>query len=113
MILNVFAAAIGLFSFNNLEVNQGINVKCIKEDNNISYTIENVKSNFEKDYYKIKDLISMYNLDEDCLKKAENVSFSVDKIEDSGGYIKYGSNSYFNDEGYITMTTIVYDTVFA
>ena len=109
MILNVFAAAIGLFSFNNLEVNQGINVNCIKEDNNISYTIENVKSNFEKDYYKIKDLISMYNLDEDCLKKAENVSFSVDKIEDSGGYIKYGSNSYSDDEGYITMTTIVYD----
>ena len=46
-----------------------------KEDNNISYTIENVKSNFEKDYYKIEDLISMYNLDLDCLKKAENVSF--------------------------------------
>lgn len=57
MVLNVFAAVIGLFLFNNLEVNQGINVNCIKDDNNIIYKIENVKSNFEKDYYKIKDLI--------------------------------------------------------
>lgn len=110
MILNIFATIVTALSFNSLVAKKGIEVNCTSQDNNITYTISNIRSNLESDYSKIKDLVENYNLDLDSLNRAESVSLSIDELDYSNcGYAKYGSNTYSDDEGYITMTTIVYD----
>lgn len=110
MILNIFATIVTALSFNSLVAQKGIEVNCTSQDNNITYTISNIKSNLESDFSKIKDLVENYNLDLDSLNKAESVSLSIDELDYSScGYAKYGSDTYSDDEGYITMTTIVYD----
>lgn len=109
MILSILGSILAILSIEVKNVDS-VNIYKTESENNLSMTIDNLKKGLSKDYEEIKKTLSSYPIDFNILKKAESVSFSIDKIPDyDGSASQYGKDVFKDEEGYITLSTIVYD----
>lgn len=108
-LLGGFISALSIIDFGAYK-----NIKIIKNEseNNISYTLSNLCLGLNSYSSKIIDISNEYPLDLSIIKenKVDTVSLSIDQVPyESCGKVTYGKDVYNDSEGYLTMTTIVYD----
>lgn len=90
-----------------------LTVEYLKFENNELYEIKNISNNYNHKSRESKELSNLLvntPLEENLISRSKNAYISIDKLSfENAISSEYDSDVYRDDEGYITMTTIVYD----